>query len=81
MLDYHAPLRNVRFLINEVFDYPSAYAALGCADASPEVVNAILSECARFCEQVIAPLNSSGDQEGCHFRGSGAHATRLQAGL
>lgn len=67
MPDYHAPLRNVRFLINEVFDYPAAYAALGCADAGPEVVDAILNECARVCEQVIAPLNSSGDQEGCHF--------------
>jgi alkylation response protein AidB-like acyl-CoA dehydrogenase len=67
MTSYKAPLRNMRFLINEVFDYPASYAALGWDEVSPDTVDAILDESARFCEEVIAPLNSSGDQEGCHF--------------
>lgn len=67
MPDYKAPLRNVRFLINEVFDYPASYAELGWNDAGPDVIDAILEESARFCEEVLAPLNASGDIEGCHY--------------
>ncbi|WP_028080322.1 acyl-CoA dehydrogenase C-terminal domain-containing protein [Solimonas soli] len=65
---YKAPLRDMRFLINEVFDYPAHYAALSNGkDADPETVAAILEEGAKFCEEVLSPLNRSGDEEGCHF--------------
>lgn len=68
MPTYKAPLRDMRFLLNEVFDYPGHYSKLSNGkDADPETVNAILEECARYCEEVLAPLNQSGDQEGCHF--------------
>ncbi|WP_336367863.1 acyl-CoA dehydrogenase C-terminal domain-containing protein [Marinobacter sp. C2H3] len=63
---YKAPLRDMRFLLNEVFDYPSHYASLeGGANATPDIVDAILSECGRFCEEVLSPLYQSGDEEGC----------------
>ncbi len=63
---YKAPLRDTRFLINEVFDYPSHYAGLiNGKDADPETVGAILEECAKFCEEVLSPINLSGDEEGC----------------
>lgn len=66
MPSYKAPLRDTRFLLNEVFDFGAHYASLpGGEDASPDVVDAILEECARFCEEVLAPLNQSGDAEGC----------------
>jgi len=66
---YKAPLRDIRFLINEVFDYPAHYAGLSNGkDADPETVDAILSECANFCEEVLSPLNLSGDQEGCKLK-------------
>ncbi|TXI71541.1 MAG: acyl-CoA dehydrogenase [Limnohabitans sp.] len=66
MPQYKAPLRDVRFLLNEVFDYPAHYAKLPSAeDATPDMVDAILEGCATFCEEVLAPLNLSGDQEGC----------------
>lgn len=65
---YKAPLRDVRFLMNEVFDYPKHYASLpGGEDATPDLIDAILDECAKYCEEVLAPINQSGDQEGCHF--------------
>jgi alkylation response protein AidB-like acyl-CoA dehydrogenase len=65
---YKAPLRDMRFLLNEVLDFPSHYAGLSNGkDADPDTVNAILEECAKFCEQVLAPLNLSGDAEGCRI--------------
>ena len=67
MPEYQAPLRDMRFLIDHVFDFHTQYAALGAHDASPDMINAILEEGAKFCENVLAPLNRSGDEEGCHF--------------
>ncbi|MFS2202321.1 acyl-CoA dehydrogenase C-terminal domain-containing protein [Pseudomonas sp. Pseusp3] len=67
MPEYKAPLRDMRFLIDHVFDFHGNYAALGATDASPDMVNAILEEGAKFCENVLSPLNRSGDEEGCHF--------------
>jgi len=64
---YKAPLRDMRFLIDHVFDFHSNYSALGATEASPDMVSAILEEGARFCENVLSPLNRSGDEEGCHF--------------
>ncbi len=65
---YKAPLRDMRFLMNEVFDYPAHYAGLSNGkDADPDTCEAILGEAAKFCEEVLAPLNLSGDLEGCHF--------------
>ncbi|WP_404937798.1 acyl-CoA dehydrogenase C-terminal domain-containing protein [Pseudomonas sp. JDS08PS003] len=67
MPEYQAPLRDMCFLIDHVFDFHGGYAALGASDASPDMVRAILEEGAKFCENVLAPLNRSGDEEGCHF--------------
>ncbi|HPW27856.1 MAG TPA: acyl-CoA dehydrogenase C-terminal domain-containing protein [Rhodoferax sp.] len=68
MLHYKAPLRDMRFLINEVLDYPTHYASLSNgAEATPEMVDAILEGAATLCEEVLAPLNASGDKEGCHL--------------
>lgn len=65
---YKAPLRDMRFLMNEVFDYPKHYSKLSNGgDATPDMVEAILGECAKLCEEVLSPINRSGDEEGCHF--------------
>ncbi len=65
---YKAPLRDTRFLLNEVFDFPEHYRNLvNGAEATPDMVDAILGECAKLCEEVIAPLYHSGDEEGCHL--------------
>ncbi len=66
---YKAPLRDMRFLLNEVFAFPKHYAELSNGkDADPDTVNAILDEAAKFCEEVLSPLNLSGDEEGCHLK-------------
>lgn len=44
MPEYKAPLRDMRFLIDHVFDFHTNYAALGAHDASPDMINAILEE-------------------------------------
>ncbi|MFZ5527396.1 MAG: acyl-CoA dehydrogenase C-terminal domain-containing protein [Pseudomonadota bacterium] len=68
MPQYKAPLRDVKFLLNEVFDYPAHYASLSNGgEATPDMVDAILEGCATFCEEILSPINHSGDLEGCHF--------------
>jgi alkylation response protein AidB-like acyl-CoA dehydrogenase len=65
---YKAPLRDMRFLMNEVFDYPGHYSKLSNGgEATPDMVEAILGEAARLCEDVLSPLNLPGDEAGCHF--------------
>ena len=65
MPNYKAPVEDVQFLLNDVF-HIDRYANLpGFADASADVVEAILGEAAKFCEEVLTPLNRVGDQQGC----------------
>ncbi|SDT90956.1 acyl-CoA dehydrogenase C-terminal domain-containing protein [Halopseudomonas salegens] len=67
MPDYNAPLRDMRFVINEVFDFNAGYQAFGLEDVSPDLVSAVLDEAAKFAGGVLAPLNRTGDEEGCHI--------------
>ena len=68
MAVFKAPTRDIKFVINDVLDFPSHYAGLPCGeDATPDMIDAILSECAKFCEEVLSPLNAVGDKQGCAF--------------
>jgi alkylation response protein AidB-like acyl-CoA dehydrogenase len=62
---YKAPVEDVQFLLNDVFNIARYDNLPGFSDASPDVVTAILDEAAKLSEQVLAPLNRSGDIEGC----------------
>ena len=69
MPQFKAPLRDIAFIRNEVLDYAAHYAALpNGEEATPDMVEAILEHCAKFCEEVLAPLNQSGDAEGCTLK-------------
>ena len=64
---YKAPVRDLTFILNEVLEIDRYANQPGFADVSADLVGQILDEGAKFAEEVIAPLNRSGDQEGCHF--------------
>lgn len=69
MSDYKAPLRDIQFALYDVLGFEQHYQSTpGCEEASTDVVSAILEENAKFCENVLAPLNQSGDQEGCQWQ-------------
>jgi alkylation response protein AidB-like acyl-CoA dehydrogenase len=72
MPEYKVPLRDINFLLHEALDYESHYKALGLPGADQidrETMDAILAELAKLAEEVIAPLNRSGDEEGCRLEG------------
>jgi alkylation response protein AidB-like acyl-CoA dehydrogenase len=67
-MNYKAPLDDMRFVLFDLLKVEEHYAQLaGGENATHDVVDAILEESARFCEQVLAPLNASGDEEGCQL--------------
>ena len=66
---YKAPLRDIRFLMNEVFDYTEHYKTIAAGqNADADTIDMILEGAADFCENILSPLNQSGDEEGCHFK-------------
>jgi alkylation response protein AidB-like acyl-CoA dehydrogenase len=65
MPEYKAPLRDYKFVMQELLDCDTHYSTLGYEDASLDMLDAILSEAGKFTEQVIAPLNQIGDEQGC----------------
>jgi len=68
MVTYAAPLDDIRFCLNELFDYEARVTSLpGFEEATPELVDAVLEEAAKFCVNELLPLNRSGDEEGCTF--------------
>ncbi len=67
MPTYKAPLDHYRFLLNEVFDAGQLTKLKGLEDMSPDMLDSVLEEAGRLCEEVAAPLNLSGDAEGCRY--------------
>ena len=64
---YTAPLRDMRFVLHELFaDQPFGPLALS-DDFTPDLYDAILEEAARMAQEVLLPLNASGDLEGCTY--------------
>ena len=67
MTDYHAPLTDIRFLLNHVAGLPAIAQLPGCEEATPDLVDAVLDEAGKFAAGVLAPLNAVGDREGCRL--------------
>ncbi|WDE10730.1 acyl-CoA dehydrogenase C-terminal domain-containing protein [Thalassomonas haliotis] len=68
MPEYKAPIRDIKFVMQELLDCETHYQNLGYQDASIEMIDAILAEASKFTEQVIAPLNQVGDEQGCTWK-------------
>src|SRR6201995_5313211 len=64
---YRAPVDDFRFLFHEVLELDKQRDLPGFADLSPDLVDDILTKAGKICEDVLQPLNQSGDEEGCHF--------------
>lgn len=72
MPEYKVPQRDIRFVMNELLDSEGLYKTLpGCEEATEDMLNAIVGEAAKFSEEVLAPLNQSGDEEGCEWSPEG----------
>ena len=75
MPTYKAPVDDALFLLNEVFHIDRYGNLPGFSDASPDVVEAVLREAAKFSEEVLTPLNRVGDKEGCKRAADGSVTT------
>ena len=66
MPTYNPPLRDMQFVLHEVFNVEAEFKAMPAhADTDADTINAVLEEAGKFAAEVAFPLNISGDAEGC----------------
>ena len=70
MLDYNAPLRDMRFVLNELIGFERIGQLQGCDEINQELSDAVLEEASKLASDVLAPLNRVGDIEGSQLDGS-----------
>jgi acyl-CoA dehydrogenase len=75
MPSYKAPVDDVMFLLSDVLHIERYNNLPGFAEATPDLVAAVLGEAAKFSETVLTPLNRVGDQEGCRRHDDGSVTT------
>jgi 3-(methylsulfanyl)propanoyl-CoA dehydrogenase len=75
MPTYKAPVDDVMFLLSDVFHIDRYNNLPGFADATPDLLEAVLAEAGKFCEDVLTPLNRVGDKEGCRRHDDGSVTT------
>src|SRR5271165_2786345 len=67
MPSYKAPVDDYLFIMNDVLDVSELSKLPGYEDATPDLMASVLEEAAKFCENILQPLNLPGDAEGCVF--------------
>ena len=68
MSEYLAPLKDIRFVMQDLAGLDQVVSLPGCEEATPDVVDAILEEAAKFAGGVLSPLNYPGDQDGARWK-------------
>ena len=63
-MSYTAPIRDMLFVMKELAGLDELARLPGCAEATPDVVEQILAENAKFAAEILAPLNAPGDRAG-----------------
>jgi len=67
MTVYSAPIDDMKFVLNELLGAESLTALPGYEEATPDLVDAVLTEAGKLCEEVLLPLNRTGDEAGCVY--------------
>jgi len=67
MAAYQAPLRDMRFVVHELMESARLTELPGYEEMTGDLIDAVLEEGAKICQEVLFPLNRSGDEEGCTF--------------
>ena len=68
MPQYTPPLRDLRFVLHELFDVSAELKRLPPhAELDTDTINAVLEEAGKFAAEVVFPLNRPADEEGCHY--------------
>ncbi len=62
-MPYRAPIRELRALLDDVLDFQRVAKTERFSEATPDAVDAILTEAGRLCEEVLAPLQRNGDTD------------------
>ena len=75
MPSYRAPVKETLFVLNEVLNIERYHNLQGFEDVTPDMVDAIISEAAKLCEEILQPLNLSGDSQGCVRHDDGSVTT------
>ncbi len=71
MSDYHFPMSDAQFVLDQLVNFPELCTALDQDELNSGLTDAILTEAARFGHEVLAPLNKVGDQQGSKLTESG----------
>jgi alkylation response protein AidB-like acyl-CoA dehydrogenase len=68
MGQYVAPIRDMQFVLHEFLNVTEEFKNLPAyQEIDADIINQVLEEGAKFTQEVLFPLNHSGDREGCHF--------------
>ena len=65
---YRAPIQDIGFLLNNVFDADSLFSSMpGTVEVTTDLTSAIVEEAGKIAEGLLAPINQSGDQQSCQY--------------
>jgi len=64
---YRAPLEDYKFVLHELLEVEKQQDLPQFAGVDADTVDEVLANAGKFCEEVLQPINQSGDEEGCHF--------------